>query len=135
MILENCLNQIGDRLEQIPGLRGSKYEDEADEIQVPCFLLSLPPNIDYDKTMGGAVEQDIMVTVLVDVVDAKVRRKEISRYADTEGPYSIKFMLETGTYTAFDTIQMKKGYFTVLNIATPQISYKAFVQTGKIFGT
>jgi hypothetical protein len=76
-----------------------------------------------------------MVTILVSLADAKIRRKQVAPYADTQGPKSIKLVLETGTYSSFDSIAILKGTFTVLTIAEPQANYKAFIATGKVFGS
>lgn len=137
MILNNILTEVGERLDTIEGLRVHKYEDDADEIQVPAALISLPPNVDYSKTYSrtGGVEMDIIITILVSLADARIRRKQLAGYADTQGPKSIKWVLETGTYSSFDSIAILKGNFTVLTIAEPQASYKAFIASGKIFGS
>jgi hypothetical protein len=140
MILEDVMDEIGERLDTIPGLRVSPYDDDADEVQLPAGLISLPPSVDYSKTfnmMGGAtsgmVEQDLLITILVSLVDSRIRRKEIAPYADTTGSKSVKRVLESGTYTAFDTITIYKGNFTILTIADN--TYKAFIVTGKIAGS
>lgn len=134
MIVKNVHNELANRLEIIPGIRAVKYEDDADEIQLPSGLISLPPQIRYHGTFAnGMSEMDCLITILVSLVDARVRLEQIAPYGDDTGPYSVKEILETGTYTAMDVVTIHTGMFTVLTIA--ETTYKAFIAQGKIAGS
>lgn len=131
MIIENVMDDIGNRLDTISGLRVHNYE--ADEISVPAGLVSLPGNINYHSTYGaGFCQATLEVTILVSKVEDRIRRKQIAPFADTSGSRSVKAVLESGTYTAFDSLQVQTGRFTVVNIAGDD--YLAFITLIDILG-
>lgn len=116
MIIKNVMKDIGDRLDTINPLRVHPYE--ADEISVPAGLVSLPSNINYQTTYGSGVNDILLeVTVLVSKVGARARLEQISPYADSEGQKSVAQVLETGTYSAFDSLQVMSSRFMIVNIA------------------
>lgn len=143
MITEDVMDEVGDRLRTISiatkKLRVHDYDDD-DEIQCPAGLISLPTNINYEGTFhNGLNEIDMIITILVSLVDAKVRRLEIAPYGDPTGTRSIKSKLDypstTGgsAYLSCDTFTVQRGAFTILTIA--ETSYKAFIATCKVVGS
>jgi hypothetical protein len=131
MIVGTVMDQIGSRLDTIDGLRVHAYEK--DEIQVPAGLVSLPGMINYQTTFGpGYCQLTIEVTILVSKVDDKIRRDKIAPYADSRGSRSVRAVLEGGTYTAFDSLEVRTGRFLVVNIAGDD--YLAFVVAIDIIG-
>ena len=131
MIIEDVMDDIGNRLDTISGLRVHNYE--ADEVNVPAGLVSLPGTINYHSTYGsGFCQATIEVTILVSKVDDRVRREQIVPYADTSGARSVKAVLESGTYTAFDSLQVQNGRFLVVTIAGDD--YLGYVATVDILG-
>lgn len=115
MIVGKVMDDIGKRLDTIPGLRVLPYE--ADDVNPPCALVSLPGEIAYQTYQRGMDKLAIEVTILVSTVSDRVRRDQIAPYGDGAGPKSIKQVLETGQYTAFDIIAVAKGSFDVVNVA------------------
>lgn len=136
VIVADVMDDIAERLDTISGLRVLPYDDDADDIQLPAGLISLSPKIDYSKTYGptGMVKQDFIITILVSLVDSQIRRKEIAPYGDSvnTGGKSVKAVLESGTYTAFDVIFVHTGMYTILTIA--ENTYKAFIAQGYVTG-
>lgn len=131
MIIEDVMDDIGNQLDTISGINVLPYE--ADDIDVPCALVSLPPEINYLATYRRGMDRmTIMVTILVSLVDDRVRRQEIAPFADGAGSQSIKQVLESGTYTAFDVIAVRKGEFDVIDIGG--IEYLGAVFTVDIAG-
>lgn len=131
MIIETVMDAIGARIDTISPIRVQKYE--ADSIEVPAGLVSLPGTINYQTTLGpGFCRMTIEVTILVSKVDDRVRRKQIAPYGDTSGAKSIRAQLEGGTYTAFDSLEVQTGRFTVVGIAGDD--YLAFVALVDIVG-
>lgn len=114
VIVAKVMDDIGKRLDTIPGLRVLPYE--ADSVNPPCALVSLPAEIGYQTYQRGMDKMGIEVTILVSAVSDRVRRDQIAPYGDGAGPKSIKQVLETGTYTAFDIIYVSKGMFDVVNV-------------------
>lgn len=115
MIIGDVMDEIGSRLQIVKSLRVLPYE--ADSVNPPCALVSLPTNINYLSTYQRGMDQmTIIVTVLVSVVDDRVRRDHIAPYGDGSGSMSIKHVLESGMYTSFDVIAVASATFDVLNI-------------------
>lgn len=110
MIIGDVMDQLGDQLDTIDGLRVRDYDP--DEIQVPAALVTLPSNINYKMTeMRGMSKLTLIVIVLVTATDGRVRRKLITPYADDSGPKSVVQTLERGLYTAMDTVSVDTGGF------------------------
>lgn len=145
MIIEEVMDEAGDRLKTIT-ISGNKklnhvsYSDDADEIKCPASMISLPTNIDYEGTFqNGLHEYDIIVTVLVSLVDSKIRRKEIAPFGDSVGNMSIKSKLDFPSavggsdYDSCDTFTVQRGSFTIVTIG--EVTYKAFIATCKVTGS
>lgn len=116
MIIRDVMDQIGAQLDTIDGLRVWEYD--ADDIEPPAGIIRLTGDIDYLGAYNrGMVKIELSVLILVCAVDDRVRRDEIVAYADSSGSMSIKQVLETGSYTAFDTLAVAKSKFQVVSIA------------------
>lgn len=132
MIIKNVMTEIGDRAGTVRPLRVHPYE--ADEITVPACLVSLPGLINYQTTYGpGFVSLTLEVTVLVSRVDDRIRLDEIAPYGDSTGERSIRRVLETGTYTAFDALTVMSSRFQIVEIAGD--SYLACIFTVEVIGS
>jgi len=132
MIVMAVMKDIGNRLDTINPLRVHPYE--ADEISVPAGLISLPTLINYQTTYGSGVNtMTLDITVLVTKVDDRIRLEQIAPYADSEGPKAIAQVLETGTYSAFDSIQVLSSRFAIVNIAGDD--YLACIFSVEVIGT
>lgn len=115
MIIGDVMDEVGAQLDTISGIDVLDYE--ADSINPPCAIVSLPSEINYLSTYRRGMDKLILeITICVSMVDDRIRRDEITPFADGSGPQSIKEVLESGTYTAFDTIAVRKGSFLVVSI-------------------
>lgn len=131
MITENVMDELGVKLDTISNLNVLAYE--SDKITPPCALISLPTAINYDRTYIRGMDQlDIIVTVLVSTVGARVRRSLIAPYADGSGDRSIKQILEKGPYRTFDDITVRTGGFDIININ--KVNYLGFMANCRIVG-
>jgi hypothetical protein len=125
VIIEDVMDQIGQRLNTIQGFHVLPYEADSIE-KVPAAMISLPTEINYRNTyQNGMTTIDIGVVVLVSIVDDRVRRDQVAPYGDNQSKTSIRKILETGTYTAFDVISVNEAIFDVLIIN--DIKYLAIV--------
>lgn len=132
MIIKNTMAEIGDRCDTIHPLRVHPYE--ADEISPPAVLVSLPGLISYQTTYGpGFMSVTVEVTVLVSRVDDRIRLEEIAPYGDSVGEKSIRYALETGTYTAFDSLTVLNARYQIVEIAGD--SYLACIFTVEVIGS
>lgn len=131
MIVGDVMDQIGARLETIEDLRVLPYE--ADSIEVPCALVSLPTNGNYlGAYQNGMTTISLIVTVLVSMANDRIRRDEITPYADDTGARSVKTVLNTGGYTACDVATVETYMFMTVEIE--KIEYLAVVFTVTVEG-
>jgi hypothetical protein len=132
MIVGDVMDQIGVQLDTISGLRVLDYE--ADDINVPAALVSLPVGIDYLGTYKRGMDSMIIqVTILVSMVSDRVRRDKIAPYADGAGSKSVKQVLEAGVYTAFHVLTVASATFDVVDIA--DVEYLAVIFICNIAGS
>lgn len=132
MILKSVMQDIGRRLDTINPLRTQSYE--SDEINPPAAFVNLPSNIDYQTTYGSGVNAiRLEITILVSKSDARIRLEQIAPYADSEGAKSVAEVLETGTYIAFDSIQVLSSRFDVITIAG--VDYLACIFQVEVIGS
>jgi hypothetical protein len=116
MIIGDVMDDVGSRLETIPGLRVLPYE--ADDVNVPAAMISLPTNLDYSRAYARGMDSiTLNIIILVSSVNDRIRRNEITPYGDGSGTKSIKQVLESGKYGSFDTIFVPRGNFDVINIS------------------
>ncbi len=116
MDLASCMDQIGDRLDTIVGLRVHRYPPPT--VTPPAAVVSYPETIDFDQTYGrGADKMTIPVVVVVGRASDRAARDALGAYCDGSGASSVKAVLESGTYTAFHTVRVESIEFDVVTIA------------------
>lgn len=132
MILGDVMDALAVRLDTIAGLRVHAYPP--DTIAPPAAVVTYPGAIDFDGTYGRGMDSlELPVIVLVGKVSDRASRDAISRYADGSGSASIKAVLESGTYTAFDSIRVSKCTFDVIAIGA--VEYLAATFTVSLTGS
>lgn len=110
MIIGDVMDQLSTQLDLIDGLRVKAYD--ADDIEVPAALVTLPTDINYLVTdMRGMAKLFLTVIVLVAADGDRTRRQLITPYADGIGPKSVIDVLERGSYMAMDTVAVERGGF------------------------
>jgi hypothetical protein len=126
-----CMQQMADRLGTITGLRAVGYP--ASQVSPPAAIVSYPNSIDYDKTYRrGQDAVEIPVVVVIGKTADRTTRDALAAYSAGAGASSIKTVLESGTYTAFETIRVASADFDVVTIAG--VDYMAGVFTCEITG-
>lgn len=120
MNLADVMQQLADRL-----------DSEIDEFQkvhgfppdrvggTPTAIVTYPDAYNYDATYGRGSDriQNLPVVALVGKVDDRTTRDNIGKFADGSGPSSVKQVLESGEYTAFDTIRVQTADFDIVTIS------------------
>lgn len=115
MDLNNVMKQLADQLDTIADLRINN--GPADQVQVPAAVVGFPDTLTYDETYGRGMDRlQLPVAVLVAKVASRNANKQIAKYAAGTGASSIKAVLESGTYTAFDTCRVMRAEFDVITI-------------------
>lgn len=110
-------DELSDRLDTIAGLRCFGYPPPT--VTPPAAIVSYPERIVFDETYGRGMDRVEAWPVLIVVGKATDRaaRERIYDYAAGSGSKSVKAVLESGTYTSFDTIRVVDCTFDVVTIA------------------
>lgn len=115
MILADVMEEIATRLETIDGLRAFGYPP--DTLTPPAAVVSYPETYTFDDAYArGADRATVPIVVVVGRVSDRASRDAISAYLDGAGTRSLKQVLETGTYTAFDSLRLMSAEFDVVSI-------------------
>lgn len=131
MNLGNVMQAVGDRLATITNLRAYAYPP--DKISAPAAVVGYPDTYTYDATYGRGMDRmELPVVVLVPKPYDRATRALMTKYADGSGAASLKAVLESGTYTAFDTIRVAEAEFDVIAIGA--VEYLAATFTLDIAG-
>jgi hypothetical protein len=132
MDLGAVMQQVADRIDTIPDLRVFAYP--ADKISPPAAIVTYPGTLAYDASYGRGMDHipDLTVVLLVGKVSARASRDLITKWVKGSGANSIKAVVESGTYTAFDTVRVTEVTFDVIAIAA--VEYLAATFTLDIAG-
>jgi uncharacterized protein with PIN domain len=134
MNLADVMDEIGAALSTIDGLRVYPYN--ADSVQPPAAVVTLPDEIEYDLTMargGDALTLDVYVFVAR--IDQRTGRDALAAYLDGSGARSVKAALDnsdTVAYTACDTVRVAKA--SVEPLISGGVDYLGVVFTLEITG-
>jgi hypothetical protein len=114
--LGDVMQQVSDRLDTIVGLRCFAYPPG--KVVPPAAVVSYPDKYTFDETYGRGMDRLTLPVVLVvgRPVDRSTR-DQIAAYCDGAGASSVKQVLESGTYTAFDAVRVAGVEFDVVAIA------------------
>lgn len=117
MNLGAVMQAVADRLKTITGLRVYAYPP--DTVQSPAVVVTYPGTYTYDATYGRGMDriEDLGVVALVGNVSDRASRDKIAQWANGSGATSLKAVLESGTYTAFDTIRVTRVEFDIVSVA------------------
>lgn len=116
MNLADVMDQIGDRLDTITGLRVYRYP--ADSIQPPAAVVTYPEEYLYDQTQRRGMDRiTLPVVVMVGKVSDRASRDRLGPYLDVAGAKSFKAVIESGTYTAFDSVRVTGADFDIVQVA------------------
>jgi hypothetical protein len=100
--LETVAQELSDRLGTI--LKGRATPYPPDTLSTPAGFVLGPESTPHQSYHNGLTRLKLSVTVVVARTPASVAWKAISGYMSDTGDTSVKACLESGTYTALDTI-------------------------------
>ncbi len=116
MDLADVMDQVGDQLDTIDGLRVSRFPP--DQVIPPAAVVTYPEDLTFDATyQRGADTMLLPVIVVVGKVSDRASRDQLAKYCAGSGPESVKAVVEAGTYTAFDSARVQSAEFDILKIA------------------
>lgn len=118
MNLADVMDQLGDRIDTIDGLRVYRYPP--DNVQVPAAVVTYPEEYVYDVTFGrGTDRMTVPVIVMVGKVSDRASRDQLAAYVDGSGARSVKAVVEAegDDYTAFDSARVTGAEFDIVSMA------------------
>lgn len=116
MNLADVMDEVAARLGTIDGLRTFAYPP--DRVTPPAAIVTYPTELNFDTAYARGMDRlTLPVIVLVGKVSDRTARNHIAAYVNGSGASSVKAVLESGTYTAFDTIRVTGAEFDVIQIA------------------
>lgn len=116
MNLANAMRQVATQLATIADLNVFSYPP--DKLEPPAAVVSYPDDVTFDATYGRGVDtMTLPVVLVVGKVSDESARDALGAYCDGSGARSVKAVIEAGTYTAFDTVQVATCSFDVVTIA------------------
>jgi hypothetical protein len=131
MNLGAVMQAISARLGTVSGLRCFAYPEAT--LTPPGAIVLYPENIAFDETYGRGMDRmKLPLLVVVGKVSDRSARDQMGAYCDGSGARSVKQVLESGTYTDFDTVVVLDVKFDVATIATTD--YLAAIFTLDIAG-
>lgn len=131
MILSDVMDEVGEALEVIDGLRAFPYWQ--DKISPPAVVVAWPDSYSFDQTMGRGSDQIVLpVTVIVGRADARTSRDRLAQYVAGSGAASVKAAIESHTPTSFDSARVRSVEFGAVTNAS--ITYLAAIFDIEIFG-
>jgi hypothetical protein len=118
MDLNDVADEITARLDTIAGLRCFGYPPAS--IVPPAAVVSYPEAVQFDETYGRGMDRipSWPVVVVVGKATDRTARDRVYEYASATGASSVKAVLESGTYTAFDELRVVSCSFDVVTIAS-----------------
>jgi len=130
MNLESVCDAIEARLATITGLRVSDGQATGTP---PFAVLYWPEEVRFDETYGRGTDSITMpLAVAVGRPTDRTARSRLSDFVDGSGTSSIKAIIESGTYTAFDSIRVASVEFVMLT--EKGIDYAAALFSLEIYG-
>ena len=119
MILVDVMDDLGEALKVIPGLRIKPYTEQ--RIMVPMALVSLPRTYTYDVTFDrGSDDIELPVVVFVGRIDAEASRNALGPYVDPTGDRSVKAAIEGHKSTVWDFAHVIDVQFLIMISASTE---------------
>ena len=130
--LAAVMDAVAGRLATIAGLRVNAFPDG--KVAVPAAVVAMPSAYTFDETyQRGGQRMTLPVVVLVSGTVPRSARNALSDYASATGARSIKSVLESGTYTAFDVVTVTGVEFDAYQIGA--VAYPAAIFDLDIYGS
>lgn len=106
------MTEIGQRLGTIEGLR--VWDWPPGSVSGHAAILGLPESISFDQTYDRGMDRMMLpVIVAVPLPTERQSRDGLLQYCGGSGPKSVKAVVESGEYTAFDLAIVKEIDFDV----------------------
>lgn len=116
MNLATVMQSVSDRLATIAGLRCFGYPEAS--LTPPGAVVLYPEKIVYDQTYARGMDRiSLPVLLVVGKVSDRSARGQLGAYCDGSGAQSVKQVVESGSYSAFDVVTVVDVTFDVSTLA------------------
>lgn len=131
MNLNLVVDQIGDRLDAIPGYKIFRYPPES--VTPPCLIISYPDQVNYDLTNGRGTDEilGLSITGVVGAVTSLAARRKVMDLAGG-GSGGLKSLIESQSFSSCDDIQIESAQFDVVKIT--EVDYISVTFSATIVG-
>lgn len=134
MDLGDVMSALAARLKAVPGLDHTYDRPVLQLPAVPAAVVSYPERLDYEVTYAnGTNRMALEVWVFFTRTSEQAAHDKVTGWADPSGSDSVKAVLESGTYTAFDFVVVQSVEFARTNLGGTE--YAAAVFTLDIVGS
>lgn len=115
MDLADVMDQVAAQAGAIEGLRVFAYPP--DSVTPPALVVSYPTEVSFDETYGRGMDRmSLELWVVIDRPTDRSARDRLSKYCAGSGAHSVKHVLESGAYSAFDTLRVEGIDFQAVSI-------------------
>lgn len=126
------MEDLAARLRSIPDLR--VHDSPPGSVSPPAAVVGFPDAVTFDAGYHRGLDRlEIPIIVVVGKPSEAAARHNLNVYCASTGAKSIKQVLESASYDAFDTLRLAGFEFAVITIGTTD--YLAAVGTAEITGT
>jgi hypothetical protein len=130
--LADVMQEVADRLDAIEGLR--VHPSPPGKVTPPAAVVSYPETYTFDETYGRGMDRlSLPLVVVVGRPVDRSTRDALAAYCKGSGAASVKAVLESGTYSAFDVLRVESIDFDVVSIGGTE--YMAALFTLDIAGS
>jgi hypothetical protein len=109
--LVDVADQLGDRLDLIEGL--NVYRNPPGSVTPPAAVVGYPEDYEYLEELD---RMTLPVVLVVGKASLESARAELAAYVKKNGDRSVKGTLESGAYTALDTVRVTGAEFDSVRI-------------------
>ena len=131
MQLDDVMDQLGDALDAIDGLR--VHREPVDQVAPPSAVVTLPETIDLEAAYRrGLAIMDFEVVVMVGMVSERAMVQHLSTFV-SPGVSSVKAAIDGGAYSACDSATVRSVKFEPFRVGS--VDYMAAVFTVHVAGS
>jgi hypothetical protein len=115
VILGDVMDQVARRLDSISGLHSHAWPVLS--VTSPAAVVLYPSTYTFDETYGRGMDRfPLPVAVMVGRTTERTTRDILSGFLSGSGPSSIKEVIESGTYDAFDSVRVTGAEIDVMTM-------------------
>lgn len=125
MNLATVMDELGDALDTITGLRVYRYPPKA--VRPPVGIVAFPDDIDYNTSYKRGMDRlSIPIIIIVGDAYARASAAELIDYMAGSGAESIKAVIDGYAYTEADSVTVMTASTEIVTVAGHEYISAAF---------